>query len=38
MQILGYQLPVAFNESIWRTVAWLAFAGYPIKAESVEMS
>jgi nucleoside-diphosphate-sugar epimerase len=37
-RILGYQPPVSFNEGIRRTVAWLAFAGYPIKAESLEMS
>jgi 2-alkyl-3-oxoalkanoate reductase len=37
-RILGYQPPVSFNEAIRRTVAWLAFAGYPIKAESMEMS
>jgi hypothetical protein len=37
-RILGYQPPVSFRESTWRTVAWLAFAGYPIKTESLEMS
>lgn len=37
-RILGYQPSVSFNEAIRRTVAWLAFAGYPIKAESVEIS
>jgi nucleoside-diphosphate-sugar epimerase len=37
-QILGYQPPVSFAEGIRRTVAWLAFAGYPVKAESMEMS
>ena len=37
-RILGYHPPVSFNEAIRRTVAWLAFAGYPIKAESIEMS
>ena len=36
-QILRYQPLVSFNEATRRTVAWLSFAGYPIKAESLEM-
>jgi nucleoside-diphosphate-sugar epimerase len=31
-RLLGYQPPVAFPEAVRRSVAWLAFAGYPIKA------
>jgi 2-alkyl-3-oxoalkanoate reductase len=30
-RLLGYQPPVSFPEAVRRTVAWLAFAGYPIK-------
>ena len=37
-QMLGYQPPVSLNEATRRTIAWLAFAGYPIKAESIEKS
>ena len=37
-QILGYKPPVSFNEAIHRTVAWLAFAGYPIAADRMETS
>jgi nucleoside-diphosphate-sugar epimerase len=29
--ILGYQPPVSFQEACKRTVAWLEFAGYPVK-------
>jgi nucleoside-diphosphate-sugar epimerase len=29
--ILGYQPPVSFQEACQRTVAWLEFAGYPVK-------
>jgi 2-alkyl-3-oxoalkanoate reductase len=31
-RLLGYQPAVSFPEAVRRTVAWLAFAGYPIKA------
>ena len=31
-RLLGYQPPVSFPEAVRRTVAWLAFAGYPVKA------
>ena len=34
---LGYQPPVPFQDSIRRTVAWLAFAGYPVKDEPINM-
>jgi nucleoside-diphosphate-sugar epimerase len=37
-RILGYQPPVSFQEAMQRTVAWLAFAGYPVKDASMEMS
>ena len=37
-RVLGYQPPVPFAEAMRRTVAWLAFAGYPVKGESREMS
>jgi nucleoside-diphosphate-sugar epimerase len=30
-RILGYQPPVSFQEACRRTVAWLRFAGYPVK-------
>jgi 2-alkyl-3-oxoalkanoate reductase len=36
-QILQYQPPVPFQEAVRRTVAWLAFAGYPVKDESIKM-
>jgi nucleoside-diphosphate-sugar epimerase len=31
-RLLGYQPPVSFPEAVRRTVAWLTFAGYPVKA------
>lgn len=32
-RMLGYQPLATFQEACWRTVGWLAFAGYPIKEE-----
>jgi 2-alkyl-3-oxoalkanoate reductase len=37
-RILAYQSLVSFQEAMRRTIAWLAFAGYPVKSESTEMS
>ena len=37
-RVLGYQPPVPFPEAMRRTVAWLAFAGYPVREGSVESS
>ncbi|MDQ2692506.1 MAG: NAD-dependent epimerase/dehydratase family protein [Chloroflexota bacterium] len=37
-RVLGYQPPVAFLEAMQRTIAWLAFAGYPVKEGSIETS
>lgn len=37
-RMLGYQPPVSFHDATRRTVAWLRFAGYPIKSKSMEMS
>ena len=31
-EVLGYHPPVSFAESCKRSVAWLAFAGYPVTA------
>ena len=36
-RVLGYQPPVPFQQAVRRTVAWLAFAGYPIKDEHIRM-
>ena len=36
-RIVGYQPPVSFSEAVRRTVAWLAFAGYPVKDEAMNM-
>jgi nucleoside-diphosphate-sugar epimerase len=36
-RVLGYQPLVPFQEAVRRTVAWLAFAGYPVKDESINM-
>jgi nucleoside-diphosphate-sugar epimerase len=30
---LGYHPPVDFATAVARTIAWLAFAGYPVRAE-----
>jgi nucleoside-diphosphate-sugar epimerase len=35
-RILGYQPPVPFQEAVRRTLAWLAFAGYPVKDKPVK--
>jgi nucleoside-diphosphate-sugar epimerase len=34
--ILGYHPPVSFQDACRRTAAWLAFAGYPVRAECIE--
>jgi nucleoside-diphosphate-sugar epimerase len=31
-RLLGYTPPITFDEAMRRTVAWLAFAGYPVVA------
>jgi nucleoside-diphosphate-sugar epimerase len=36
-QFLGYQPPVSFQEACRRTVAWLAFAGYPVVGKKVRV-
>jgi nucleoside-diphosphate-sugar epimerase len=36
-RVLRYQPPVPFQEAVRRTVAWLAFAGYPVKDEPIKM-
>jgi nucleoside-diphosphate-sugar epimerase len=34
--ILGYQPPVSFEQACRHTVAWLGFAGFPVKSDFVE--
>jgi 2-alkyl-3-oxoalkanoate reductase len=36
--VLGFEPPIQFDEACRRTVAWLAFAGYPVAAEAQEAS
>jgi nucleoside-diphosphate-sugar epimerase len=36
-RVLGYQPPVPFQDAVLRTVAWLAFAGYPVRDEPINM-
>lgn len=37
-RILGYQPPVSFQEACQRTMAWLDFAGYPVKNDVMGMN
>jgi len=36
-RLLGYQPQVPFQEGVQRTAAWLAFAGYPVKDEPINV-